>query len=343
MLAKMGYKGLPPFKHWRLFQVTSPNKTEGRLKRIDNVLSWFRSFGKTPQTIEGISEAVILNVKARARKIDKLLEGMEKRAYSLAKKFGQRKDTNMTSKAYEKMLLDDAVDYLQGKKKLSALDPDLRPLAYALRKDINKTLNEFGKNLPKGTKNEVLQDLRKALTGKVDNYLVRSFSIFTNPKYIPDKNVKVDAKNWLLENVVSKNRDMREAALGAHGGQFPKNYLEKYADDLVNDILETGKNSGVNPVKVMKEIGKLHLRGDKYQFMKTGEELPKAIKRLLGQEKDIRSQVLFTVSDAIAATTTKKGFDRIAALGLKNGWLFKSLEQARPRFLNAQQSQASSG
>jgi len=337
MLAKIGYKGLPPFKDWRLFQVTSPNKTEARLKRIDNVLSWFRSFGKTPQTIEGISEAVILNVKARARKIDKLLEGMEKRAYSLAKKFSQRKDTNMTSKAYEKMLLDDAVDYLQGKKKLSGLDPDLRPLAYALRKDINKTLNEFGKNLPKGTKNEVLQDLRKALTGKVDNYLVRSFSIFTNPKYVPDKTVRTDAKNWLLENVVSKNRDMREAALGAHGNQFPKNYLEKYADDLVNDILETGKNSGVNPVKVMKEIGKLHLRGDKYQFMKTGEELPKAIKRLLGQEKDIRSQVLFTVSDAIAATTTKKGFDRIAAMGLKNGWLFRSLEEARPRFLNAQQ------
>jgi len=331
-LSKLGYKGLPPFKDWRLFQVTSPNKTEARLKRVDNVLSWFRSFGKTPQTIEGISEAVILNIKSKARKIDKLLEGMEKRAYGLAKKFGQRKDTNMTSKAYEKMLLDDAVDYLQGKKKLSGLDPDLRPLAYALRKDINKILTEFGKNLPKGTKNDVIDDLRKALTGKVDGYLVRSFSIFNNPKYVPDKNVRIDAKNWLLDNVVRKNKDMREAALTAHGSQFPRNYLERYADDLVNDILETGRASGVNPVKVMKEIGKLHLRGDKYQFMKTGEELPKTIKRLLGQEKDLRSQVLFTVSDAIAATATKKGFDRIAAMGLKNGWLFDSLEAARTRF-----------
>lgn len=116
-------------------------------------------------------------------------------------------------------------------------------MAYALRKDINKILTEFGKNLPKGTKNDVIDDLRKALTGKVDGYLVRSFSIFNNPKYVPDKNVRTDAKNWLLDNVVRRNRDMREAALTAHGSQFPRNYLERYADDLVNDILETGRAS----------------------------------------------------------------------------------------------------
>ena len=117
MLAKVGYKGLPPFKDWRLFQVTRKG-TEGRLKKVDNVLSWFRSFGKTPQTIEGISEAVILNIKARARKIDKLLEGMEKRAYNVAKKFSDKRSKNMDGKAYQRMLLNDAVEYLQGTKKI---------------------------------------------------------------------------------------------------------------------------------------------------------------------------------------------------------------------------------
>ena len=338
MLAKVGYKGLPPFKDWRLFQVTKKG-TEGKLKTVDNILSWFRSFGKTPQTIEGISEAVILNIKARARKIDKLLEGMEKRAYNVAKKFSDKRSKNMDGKAYQRMLLNDAVEYLQGTKKLSGLEPDLRPLAYALKKDINKVLTEFGKNLPRGTKNEVIDDLRKALSGKVDNYLVRSFAIFTNPKYIPDAKARDEGRNWILDNVVKRNRTMREDAFTSHGKQFPKTYLDKYADDVVNDILEVGREANINPIKLLQKIGggEEFLAQDKFRFLKTGEELPGAIKRLLGQEKDLRSQVLFTVSDAIAASTTKRGFDRIADIGLKNGWLFKSLGQARSRFVNAQQ------
>ena len=337
MATKLGYKGLPPFEKWRLFQVTSPNKSERVLKRIDNVLSWFRSFGKQPKDIEGVNEQVTLFIKSRASKIDKLLEGLERRSYNLAKKYEARHDTNMTSKAYEKMLLDDVVSYLQGSVKLGSLEKELRPLAYEIRKDMNKVLTEFGKNLPRGTKNEVIEDLRKALTGKIDNYIVRSFATFTNPKYTPDKNVRIDARDWIITNVIRKNKDLRDAALNAHGKKFPKNYFEKYADDIVNDILETGKTGGVNPVKVLQTIGKTHLRGDKYAMLKTGEELPQAIKRLLGQEKDLRSQVLFTVADAIAANASKKGFDMIAKIGQRNGWLFKSLEEARPTFVNAQQ------
>ena len=39
-------KQLPDFKEWRLYSVTSPNKEEVGLKRLDNFLSYFRSFGK---------------------------------------------------------------------------------------------------------------------------------------------------------------------------------------------------------------------------------------------------------------------------------------------------------
>ncbi len=102
------------------FQLQVLIKLKEDLKRVDNVLSWFRSFGKTPKDIEGVSEQVVLHIKGRARKIDKLLEGLEKRAYNLAKKYEQRHNTNNTSKPYEKMLLDDVVDYLQGTKKLGS-------------------------------------------------------------------------------------------------------------------------------------------------------------------------------------------------------------------------------
>ena len=45
------FKQMPPFQEWRMGSVTSKNLTERRLKRVDNVLSWFRSFGKYPADI----------------------------------------------------------------------------------------------------------------------------------------------------------------------------------------------------------------------------------------------------------------------------------------------------
>ena len=84
----------------------------------------------------------------------------------------------------------------------------------------------------------------------------------------------------------------------------------------------------------MQDIGsgKSFLRMDKMKFLKTGEELPDVIKRLLGKEEDLKSQVLFTVSDIIASNASKKGFDMIAQIGLKNGWLFRTPEQAITKF-----------
>ena len=72
-------KQLPEFKNWRLYSVTSPNKEEVGLKRLDNFLSYFRSFGKAPKDIEGTSEQVMLFVKAKARKLDRTMEGLEKK------------------------------------------------------------------------------------------------------------------------------------------------------------------------------------------------------------------------------------------------------------------------
>ena len=325
---------IPPFEEWNIFSVTSPRLHERNLKRVDNVLSWLRSYGKLPKAIQGVSEAVELFIKGGARKLDKHLNSLEKRAYKLAKKYEQRHGTNNTSRPYEKMLKDDVVDYLQGTVKLGKVHKELRPFAYEIKKDINQILTTFGKNLPRGTKNEVIEDLRKSLTGKVDNYLVRSFATFTNPKYTPLKSVKIDARNWIRDNVIWRNKDLRAIALSTYGKQFPRTYLEKYADDLVESILAKGRTAGVNPVKVLQEIGTKLLRQDKYQFLKTGEELPDVIKKLLGKEKDLRSQVLFTVADANASNASLKGVNMIASIGLKNGWLFKSPEQAVTKYSN---------
>ena len=330
---KFAGKGLPPRDQWRLFQTTSPRRMEKTLARTDTIMSWFRSYGKMPKDIEGVSEAVQLFITGRARKFDKLLEGLENRAYTLAEKFSTRHGTNQTSKMLEKQYLDEVVDYLRGTRKLNGLEKDFRPIALELKKDINKTLTEFGKNLPKGSKNEAIKDLKDSLSGRVDNYILKSFATFTNPNYTADPLVRKNARNFILKNVVSKNRDLREIAKKEYGGT-EKNYLEKYSDDLVDNIIGKGRRANLHPIKILQNIGSQEMRMDKFKFLKTGEELPDAIKKLLGEEKDLRAQVMFTVSDAYASTATKQGFDIMAKVGRNNGWLFDNIDAAKTKFVN---------
>ena len=339
------FKQMPPFQEWRMGSVTSKNLTERRLKRVDNVLSWFRSFGKYPTDIEGIGEAVMLRIKGRARRLDKLMDSIEKRAYNLGKVYQKRYNTGKTSEAYEKMLLDDTISYLNGTlPKSRPLPKEILSHAHDLRKVLNDILNTFGKNLPKNSRNEVVASLRKALTGKVDSYLVKSFATFTNPKYTPELLIRKDARDWILKNVIMRNKDMRAAALEAYGGSLKgSKILERYADDIVDDILHIGKQGGKNPIRQLQRIGVEQLRNvaEKgkydYRFLKTGEELPKVIRQLLGEEKNLRSQVLMTASDAVSSSATKLGFDRIAEIGLKNGWLFRSKELARTKYTGAEE------
>jgi len=138
-----------------------------------------------------------------------------------------------------------------------------------LRKVLNETLNAFGKNLPKNSRNEVVESLRKALTGKVDSYLVKSFATFTNPKYTPELLIRKDARDWVLKNVVMRNKDMRAAALEAYGGSFKgSKILERYADDVIDDILHIGKQGGKNPIRQLQQIGTEQLRnvGEKGKY-----------------------------------------------------------------------------
>jgi hypothetical protein len=78
---------LPPFDQWRLRDIASPLREERVIKKLDNILSYFRSFGKAPKDIEGVSEKVMLFIKSRAKKLNRTYEGLEQKAYDLAKKF----------------------------------------------------------------------------------------------------------------------------------------------------------------------------------------------------------------------------------------------------------------
>jgi|MDTB01.3.fsa_nt_gb hypothetical protein len=328
---------LPPFEQWRLKSVTDPNPINKSIKKLDNFLSLFRSYGKQPKDIEGVTEQVQLYIKGRARKIDRTYEGLEKTAYTLAKKFQNDYNKATTSPPMQKYFLDQLDEYARGQIKLKDLPKELQPGAKDLVNDIQKIMTEFKKVLPKGKEaDDLAKDLANIEIKDVKKYLVRSFQTFRNPEYVPPKEA-MDKGVVYISKLIKKNPTMRESARTAFPKLKPDDAYKESAKMHIEDILRTGKAEGKSPLKQLKEIGTRILQNDKYRFLKTGDELPDEIKNLLGPEKNLKASVAYTTSEAIASMANKKAADYIAQSGLKNGWLFDTLEDAvNAGFIGAQ-------
>ena len=341
---------LPPFKDWRLKSVTDPTKINKGLKRVDNILSWFRSYGKQPKDIEGVSEQVTLYVKSRARKIDRTYEGLEKSAYNLAKKFQDDYNAKTTSPAIQRYyadeikeiannILKDADAVVKGERKLDDLPKELQALTKDLTNDIKKVITEFKKVLPKGKDaDELAKDLAQVEVNNVGKYLVRSFQTFRNPEYVPPKDVMDKAVNYLVNNVIKKNTNLKESARNTFSKLDAEQAYIESAKMHAEDILRMGKAEDKAPLAQLKEIGTRILQNDKFKFLKTGEELPSQIKNLLGPERNLKASVAYTTAEAISSMANKRAADYIARSGLKNGWLFNTVEDAtNAGFIGAQQ------
>jgi hypothetical protein len=328
---------LPPFEQWRLKDIASPLREERVIKKLDNILSYIRSFGKAPKDIEGISEKVMLFIKGRAKKLDRTYEGLERKAYDLAKKFENNYNKASGSPALQKHYLDKVEDFLKGQLKKDDLEEELRPLAEDLKNEIKKTMSEFKKMLPKGKQaDKIVKSLENIEVNNIRSYLVKSFSTFTNPNYVPDEKIYNDAVSWVADNIVRKNKDLRELARKDFAAKSVDESYKESAKMMVEAILRAGRAEGKNPLMQLKEIAQM-LRFKDYKFLKTGEELPTAIKNLLGPEKNLKASVSFTTSEMISAMANKKAADIIAQSGLKNGWLFRSIDEARNnRILSAE-------
>jgi len=200
-------------------------------------------------------------------------------------------------------------------------------------------MGELRKALPKGKDaDEVVKALSNILTKDVKHYMVKSFKTFTNPNHTPPKELIENAADWLAKNVIRNNKDHRKAALEMYGNKGNANAIMKeYGRDLANKILVDGRGEGRNPLQMLKFIGQNILRDKKYKFLKTGEELPDAIRKLLGEEMNLKASIMFTTTDAVAALAQKRAADFYAQSGLKNGWLFKDEASAIIKYPNAQE------
>ena len=312
-------KQLPDFEQWRMFSVNSADPLKKDLKKLDNVFSWFRSLGKQTGQQYKTTTRARQEIKARARTIEKYLEDIEKRAYNLAGGFKRLYNTKTTSPASKDQYLDQTLSYLKGNLPLEKLPKDLRNPAQGLNKELRQLKQKFADLLPEG-------ELKDYLLNNVQNYMRKSFAVFTNPAYKPPKKVMDEAVDY-FEQLIKKDDPMRRAALEGFKNVKPEQAIKEYAKVLTQKLLHDGKTNNMDPLQLLQRIGKHDLSMTKP--IRSGEELPTAIKRLLGEEDDLRASVLTTASHAITNTVNKRMADRLAAIGVKEGWLFKSREAAK--------------
>ena len=329
---------LPPFEKWSVQSITDPNTLNSSVKVLDNFISAFRSYGSIPKDIQGVSEEVQLYIKGRARKIDRTYEGLDKTAYQLAKQFQNDYNKATTSSPMQKYFLDQIDEVLKNERKLEDLPIELQAGTKDLIKDIKSIVSEFKKVLPTGKNaDELSKELANIEVKNLHQYFVRSFATFTNPDKIVEPKIMEKAVGYLVNNVIKKNTTLKESAIRTFPKLSPEDAYIQSAKMHAEDILATGRAEGKSPLIQLREIGTRILQNDKYRFLKTGEELPTAIKNLLGPERNLKASVAYTTSEAIASMANKRAADYIAQSGLKNKWLFNSLEDAvNAGFIGAQ-------
>lgn len=319
--------GLPEFKQWRNFTVNNADPLHANLARIDNKLAMFRDIGKLSKEAFALSTKSNAFIKAKSRTVEKLYKQVEDISFRLAKTFEQQHQKWGQFSTIQKKYLDDVLDYVNGYKKLDSIDPPLRAAAQELKEYNRKIMNEFKDILPDNNK------LKTLLTQDIDSQMRKSFAAFTNSNFRPGaENVKA-ARDYIAKFIKQDTSLIAEAKMAFPKAKNIEEAINNLAELKVGDLMHVARYEMEDPIRAFRTmVNKLESTGvkglvDPLEIF-TGQELPAVIRNLMGQEKNLKNSLMQTTGNVIASTQQKEALDRIAKLGLENGWLFNSAEDA---------------
>jgi len=329
------FKGeLPSYEDWRLFEVTSDNALEVGLKRFDNFLAYFRDSARQSSDRFRISGETDRFIKARTAQVEDLLRMIEVRAHDLATGFLKRSNQNTTSPAGEQAMLEQVLDYIKGNVKINQLDEALQGPAKQLGKVLDEIKVSFRDILPDDN------DLKALLNSNLKQYIRQSFAVFNNPKYniieaaledttkvggrlvnAQEKEIYENALSFIMKQI-QKNESLLEVAKSNPGG------IKAQAQQHLKEIMMKTRIEGRDPLDIMSNIARENLFLDDL-VIRTGEELPEAIRKFLGEQRGLRDSVVTTTASLLTQASNMRMYKRMLDDGLENGWIFKSREEAR--------------
>ena len=229
----------------------------------------------------------------------------------MAKAFEERHQRYGEYQTIQKKYLDDVLDYLQGEIKADALPPKLRELAKELKKYTNDLKQEFGEMLP------TTDPIKYLLSSNIDKYMRRSFAMFTNSSFQPGREAVLNAKEF-VKDLIRKDSGLFRQAEEAFPDQPIAKAIDDYAELKVADIMHTARYELDDPFRALEKIAK-KLNLDDLKIV-TGEEVPVALRKLLGEEKNLKSSLLLDNRKHDSQHTTKRSIDEIAKIGFRR-WL----------------------
>ncbi len=317
--------GLPPFKEWRMFSVDNSDPLRRTLKRVDNFLSYLRSIGKqSPEQADVILRGE-KRIISQARKLEKLLDSVEKRSYDFAKANQKYYDSLTTSPASRDRYLDEVLEFLKGQRPIEKVQKPLQATAKQLDEVLEETKKLYRKLLPD---EKAAGTIKQILTDNLKGYMRKSFAVFTNPSYsVARSSEKFKDAVEFVKKIKDPDQKKRVIAkIRDNPNLTQAQAADEIAAENVESILRYAKTDNKDPIQILTSIAKKKLDMDK--FIATGEEIPDVIRKLLGEEKNLRNTVLQTVSTLSTSSTNKLMFDRLAEILIKQKQLFRTRQQA---------------
>ena len=313
---------LPDYKEWRKFTVDNIDPVKSGLKKIDNAISMIRSAGKNTAEALFIKGSASRDIRASAKKIQDLLKSIEVKSYDLAKGFEKSYNSNKTSPSLMNSYLDEVLEVLEGKRKLSNLPETIRNTTRLLKDEIVKINKQYKKFIPED------DSFAHALNTGTKSYIKKSFSFLNNPGYAMPATDPIFVKAAkFAEDVIKKDRNLIDEAVAAAGkGVSQAKAIKNYSGVMIKQILQLGKVDNRNPFETLRKVGE---RLNLDDFLQKGEELPNVINKLLGQERNLKQNVLFTTANMMTAVSNKQMYDSLARAMLKDGQVFTTKAAAR--------------
>jgi len=313
---------LPDYQQWRKFTADNLDEVKSGLKKIDNAISWIRSAGKNTAEALSIKGYAGREIRASAKRIQDLLKSIELKNYELAKSFQGLYNTNKTSPSLMNKYADEVLEVLEGTRKLTDLPQLTQPTVKLLKEDLVKINKIFNKYVPKD------ENFAHALNGATKRIVKKSFAFLNNPaRAMPVTDPIFIKSAQFAAKVIRADKGLISEAVGVAGKGVSKSQaIKDYSQVMIKQILALGKVDNRNPFEVLRKVGeRLNLEG----FLKKGEQLPKVINELLGQERNLRNNVLFTTSSMMTAVANKQMYDSLARVMLKQGQVFTDQHAAR--------------
>ena len=313
--------------------------------KLADAIAFSRYRGYLPEQAATKRELLDGQVQVQIKKADRILKDLETEIDSFVKKApegeGSLDRVGVMSKLESFLTEPDAAVKA---RVLKELPQGVRQNALRMRKHIDKLSDDV-------LKSDFLKENKFTVDGKnindlieqnINSYLRRRYKIFEDSKYVPtDESVKV-ADDFFRVNKQAAEKELTELARGDVFGELSDDFLSanglqkvpgkdgveiKVGAKVTDAVAQKARENflGRYSIKSREKLGGGRMARDRLEtgmFM-SREDVPKALRQLLGEVDDPREAYLGTIADLAQFTAVDDYFGTIAKMADQNSGIGK--------------------